>query len=103
VESARSPRRSAASAYLGEKLAKLQADTGAVADIRRAGLMAAVELAAPRAADCTTFALQHGIVLNNIGPHILRVLPPLVCGNAEIDTLVGALYEFLATDDDGSA
>ncbi len=87
--------------YLGMKLAKLQADTaatGAIADVRRAGLMAAIELEKPRAAECTAFALQHGIVLNNIGPHILRILPPLVCGNAEIDTLVGALYEFLATD-----
>ena len=88
----------ATGAYMGKELHELMAATGAINDIRRAGMMAAVELAAPRAAECTAFALQHGIVLNNIGPHILRILPPLVCGNAEIDTLVGALYEFLATD-----
>ena len=90
-------------AYLHKELHELMAATGAINDVRRAGLMAGVELHEPRAAEACAFALQHGIVLNNIGPHILRILPPLVCGNAEIDTLVGALYEFLATDNVRSA
>jgi len=79
--------------YLRAKLHAFSADTGRVADIRGAGLMNALEFSDPIAADVATSALAHGLVLNNIGTHILRILPPLVCGSAEIDTLVSALYE----------
>ncbi len=58
--------------------------------------MNALEFVRPVAADVAAAALRRGIVLNNIGPHILRVLPPLVCGEAEIDTLVAALDELSA-------
>jgi acetylornithine/N-succinyldiaminopimelate aminotransferase len=71
---------------LGEK-------TGAVADVRGIGLMNAVEFRDPIAADVVTSALAKGLVLNSIGPHILRILPPLVCSTGEVDTLLAALYE----------
>jgi acetylornithine/N-succinyldiaminopimelate aminotransferase len=80
--------------YLRERLRAFAADTdGAVADVRGAGLMNALEFAAPVAGDIATAALAQGLVLNNIGPHILRILPPLMCSSAEIDTLVATLYE----------
>ena len=55
--------------------------------------MSAVEFSDPIAAQVASAALERGIVLNNIGAHILRVLPPLVCGVEEIDTLVATLHE----------
>lgn len=73
-----------------------EAKPGVVADVRGAGLMNALEFVRPVAADVAAAALRRGIVLNNIGPHVLRVLPPLVCGEAEIDTLVAALDELSA-------
>jgi acetylornithine aminotransferase len=55
--------------------------------------MNALEFTDPIAAEVAAAGLAHGIVLNNIGPHILRILPPLVCGRAEVDTLLTLLYE----------
>jgi acetylornithine aminotransferase/acetylornithine/N-succinyldiaminopimelate aminotransferase len=81
--------------YLRARLRSFATDTGSVADIRGAGLMNAVEFGDPIAADVTTSALARGLVLNNIGPHILRILPPLVCGKPEIDTLLATLYELV--------
>jgi 4-aminobutyrate aminotransferase-like enzyme len=33
--------------------------------------------------------------VNSIGTNAIRMLPPLVCTTAEIDTLIAALYEVL--------
>ena len=79
--------------YLRGRLRSYAADTGIVADVRGAGCMNALEFKEPIAARVASVALERGIVLNNIGAHILRVLPPLVCGEAEIDTLLDTLHE----------
>jgi acetylornithine/N-succinyldiaminopimelate aminotransferase len=85
-----------ARACLRARLHTFSADTGAVADVRGAGLMNALEFTEPIAAEIAAAALAHGLVLNNIGTHILRILPPLVCGRPEIDTLLAGLYELVA-------
>jgi acetylornithine aminotransferase/acetylornithine/N-succinyldiaminopimelate aminotransferase len=82
--------------YLRARLRSFATDTGAVADVRGAGLMNAVEFAQPVAAEIASKALARGLVLNSIGTHILRILPPLVCGRPEIDTLLAGLYELVA-------
>jgi predicted acetylornithine/succinylornithine family transaminase len=83
-------------AYLRDGLAALAASSGAITDVRGAGLMVGVTLAKPHAAEIATIALARGIVLNNIGTNILRFLPPLVCGKPEIDTLLSTLSDILA-------
>ncbi|HEY5432623.1 MAG TPA: acetylornithine transaminase, partial [Coriobacteriia bacterium] len=50
----------------------------------------------PLAQEVAADLLRAGIVVNAIGPDILRFLPPLVCGPAEIATLVGALESTLS-------
>jgi acetylornithine/N-succinyldiaminopimelate aminotransferase len=82
--------------YLRARLRSFALETGAVADVRGSGLMDALEFDEPIAGDVAAKALAHGIVLNNIGPHILRILPPLVCARPEIDTLLAVLYELVA-------
>ena len=90
-------RRSLASgAYLRERLDSLAEQTGALIDVRGAGLMLGVTLDRPIAADVAAWALERGVVLNNIGTDILRFLPPLVCGKSEIDTLLSTLTNILA-------
>jgi acetylornithine/N-succinyldiaminopimelate aminotransferase len=79
--------------YLRERLQGFGAETGAVKEVRGAGLMNAVEFVAPVAQDLALALLQRGLVVNAVGNHILRMLPPLVCGKPEIDTLLDALYE----------
>lgn len=89
-------RAAASGEYLRERLHALAAETGRVAGVRGEGLMNAVEFTEPIAADVVLAGLTRGLVLNNIGAHILRILPPLVCGRTEIDTLTDALYELSA-------
>jgi predicted acetylornithine/succinylornithine family transaminase len=78
--------------YLLERLQRLAEDTGAVAEVRGMGLMNAVELTSDTAAAIAADLLAGGLVVNSIGARILRMLPPLVCGKPEIDTLCDALY-----------
>ncbi|MFA5843294.1 MAG: aspartate aminotransferase family protein [Coriobacteriia bacterium] len=81
--------------YLRERLSALAAATGAVASVRGAGLMLAIDLASPVAVDITVAALHRGLVLNSIGDRTIRFLPPLVCGRAEVDTLADILADLL--------
>jgi acetylornithine/N-succinyldiaminopimelate aminotransferase len=79
--------------YLRGRLREFALETGAVAEVRGVGMMNALEFTAPVAAAVAEAALAEGLVLNNIGTHILRILPSLVCGRAEVDTLLAVLYE----------
>lgn len=81
--------------YLRAGLSALAQRTGAITDVRGAGLMVGVSLVEPVAATVAERALANGIVLNNIGTNILRFLPPLVCGKPEIDTLLSTLSDIL--------
>ncbi len=81
--------------YLKAGLTKLAEQTGAIADIRGAGLMVGVTLREPIAADVAAKGLERGVILNNIGTDIVRFLPPLVCTHAEVDTLLGVLSDIL--------
>lgn len=87
-------------AYLRSGLTELAHRTGAISEVRGHGLMVAAHLTAPIAAELVSKGLERGLVLNNIGADIMRFLPPLVCGKAEIDTLLDGLSE-LIEDRDG--
>ncbi|MDR2586932.1 MAG: aspartate aminotransferase family protein, partial [Coriobacteriales bacterium] len=62
-------------AYLRERLESLEQ----VTEVRGRGLMLGAELRDPIAEAVVEAGLEAGLVLNNIGHHILRFLPPLVC------------------------
>lgn len=83
--------------YLRAGLEQLAETTGAIAHVRGAGLMVAAELNEPVAARVAAEALGSGIVLNNIGTNIIRFLPPLVCSETEVDTLLSQLHPLLQT------
>jgi len=70
-------------------------ESGAITDVRGAGLMVGCSLAEPVAAEVASALLSRGLVVNHIGADILRFLPPLVCEPAEIDTLLGTLADVL--------
>ncbi len=81
--------------YLKVKLNEMAADTQQIDEIRGTGLMLAVQFGQPRAQEIAAAGLERGLVLNAIGPHILRFLPPLVCGKAEADALLESLHAIL--------
>jgi len=86
--------------YLRAGLEELASRTGAICEVRGVGLMVAAELVRPDAAQLAEKALEAGIVVNNIGTHTIRFLPPLVCSEAEIDTLLTQLHPLLAAGED---
>jgi acetylornithine aminotransferase len=76
-------------------LTSLAETTGAITHVRGAGLMVGITLATPTAEKTAAALLGEGIIVNHIGADILRFLPPLVCSDDEIDTLLGTLSSVL--------
>jgi predicted acetylornithine/succinylornithine family transaminase len=81
--------------YLRERLKAIGRETGAIVDVRGAGLMVGAELAEPVAAQVASTALEHGIVINNIGDTVVRLLPPLVCTQSDADAALGVVHAAL--------
>jgi len=81
--------------YLREGLSAVGEATGAITDVRGLGLMVGCSLSTPIAAEAAAALLERGCVVNHIGADILRFLPPLVCGAAEVDTLLATLSDVL--------
>lgn len=62
--------------------------------------MLAAHFTRPVAVQLAAAALGRGFVLNSIGEHTIRFLPPLVCSAADVDTLMSVLptlYEEVVT------
>jgi acetylornithine/LysW-gamma-L-lysine aminotransferase len=64
-----------------------------VREIRGLGLMLAVELRGKVAPILKSLMLDHGVIALPAGPTVLRLLPPLVITQSEIDTGVAAIAE----------
>ena len=81
-------------AYMEAKLAKLPH----VTEVRGRGLMLGCDLddAAGDAHDIVARALAAGAVVNATGAHTLRFLPPLVCEETDVDSLIEILSGVLA-------
>ncbi len=83
----------ARAAALGQLLReRLQALPGARA-VRGLGLMAAVDLESPIASGVNTEALKHGLIVNAIGDHTIRMLPALIATEADIEEGVARLKQ----------
>ncbi len=68
---------------------------GKIADIRAIGLMIGIELAEPNAKRILMEALEKGLLLSAIGDNILRLVPPLIITQADIDEAVDILAGIL--------
>ena len=82
---------------LGERLrASLQAlDHPLVREVRGLGLWIGIALHAPVAPAVEAAARQAGFLLNAAGPAVLRLAPPLVVSEAELDAFAAALPALL--------
>ena len=74
---------------LGEKM------PGKISDVRGVGLIDAIELAVS-ASEVSQKMLAKGILVNAIGEHILRLVPPLIITKEEIDLFLNTLGEILS-------
>jgi predicted acetylornithine/succinylornithine family transaminase len=71
-------------AEMGEALHDALLDLGAK-DVRGLGLMQAFEFGEPRAKAFQQSCLEAGLIVNAVDDHSIRLVPPLIIGNAEID------------------
>ncbi|MGE0865023.1 MAG: aspartate aminotransferase family protein [Vicinamibacterales bacterium] len=78
-------------AHLRNTLRSVLEGVPAVRDIRGLGLMIAVELRTKVAPVLKSLMLKHGVIALPAGPTVLRLLPPLVITEAEIDFGVQAI------------
>ena len=82
-------------ARLGAGLARAAQASSKVREIRGRGLMWGVELSVP-AAPIVAAARERQLLVLSAGPNVLRLLPPLVIGDADLDRGVAVLAEVLA-------
>ncbi|MGP3990223.1 acetylornithine transaminase [Streptomyces sp. 3N207] len=62
-----------------------------VAQVRGAGLLLGIVLCEPVAPRAQQAAQDAGFLVNAVAPDVVRLAPPLIVGEAEVDALVGAL------------
>ncbi|HHV55726.1 MAG TPA: acetylornithine transaminase [Firmicutes bacterium] len=65
-------------------------------EARGVGLMLGIDLGRPVAPQVVAAAREQGLLINATGPETLRLLPPLVVGDEEVDAAVAALDRALA-------
>ncbi|HMA27995.1 MAG TPA: aminotransferase class III-fold pyridoxal phosphate-dependent enzyme, partial [Solirubrobacterales bacterium] len=70
---------------LGTRLCEGLEAIGPVAEVRGRGLMLAARLEGSDAKEAAARLLAEGLIVNPIGADTLRLLPPLVIGEAEVD------------------
>ncbi|MGB8343422.1 MAG: aspartate aminotransferase family protein [Ktedonobacteraceae bacterium] len=83
-------------AYWHTKLEALCAKYNFIDSPRGIGLMQAVNVRHELAPAIVQLALEHGLLLNNLGPATLRVVPPLVLTAGDIDEATAILDRTLA-------
>jgi acetylornithine/N-succinyldiaminopimelate aminotransferase len=82
---------------LGRRLLEGLGEVEGVAEVRGRGLMVGATLAGDLdAADVASRALAAGLVINVPGPGMLRLLPPLVIGEHEVDEALARLADAIA-------
>ena len=83
-------------AYLREKLEELRTVTDHIVDIRGKGMMLGVEFDVPVNPIINNALLEQHMVLINAGTNILRVIPPLVVTEKDVDEAIARLKKALA-------
>jgi acetylornithine/N-succinyldiaminopimelate aminotransferase len=66
-----------------------------ISGVRGAGLLRAIVLSEDVSAEVVERALAGGFIINAPTPDVLRLVPPLVITNAQLDSFVSALPKFL--------
>jgi acetylornithine aminotransferase len=82
--------------YLHHKLSQAVASSPLISEVRGKGLMWGL-VSVPPAGDIVAEARQHGLIILIAGPNVVRLLPPLIIQQDEIDILVERLLKTLET------
>lgn len=77
--------------YFQGKLRSLLSSGAPIKEVRGMGLMIAAEFTEPIAKQVAAGALDRGLILNPIGDHIIRFLPPLIITTSDVDEAVSII------------
>ncbi len=61
------------------------------------GLLIGLELTEPLAEKITLDMLDKGVIVNNIGDYIIRLLPPLIIETEQIDLIIDIMDQSMGT------
>jgi acetylornithine/succinyldiaminopimelate/putrescine aminotransferase len=82
-------------AYFARQLEGLAARGLPLTEVRGRGLMLAAEVSGDAAA-VVSRARERGVLVNSTGPTTIRMVPPLILTQAEVDEAMGVLEQVLA-------
>jgi acetylornithine aminotransferase len=80
-------------AHLHEALAALRSPL--VKGVRGSGLWQGVVLTEPRSGEVESAARSHGLIVNGVKPDVVRLAPPLITTEADVDVAVARLSDAL--------
>jgi acetylornithine/N-succinyldiaminopimelate aminotransferase len=81
----------AVSKYLIEKLEELKKKYSFITDVRGRGLLLAVEFDSEIGQQVLMACLENGLLVNKVKPNAIRLIPPLIIDNKEIDEATAIL------------
>lgn len=82
--------------YLMTKLEDLRRKYPFVTDVRGRGLLVAIEFNSDIAQDVLMECLKKGLLVNKLKPDAVRMIPPLIIDNKDVDTAIGILDDVLS-------
>jgi acetylornithine/N-succinyldiaminopimelate aminotransferase len=82
--------------YLIQKLNELKKKHSIITDVRGKGLLVAVEFIRELGQDVLMSCLEKGLLVNKVKPNAIRLMPPLIINNKDVDKAVGILDKALS-------
>jgi acetylornithine/N-succinyldiaminopimelate aminotransferase len=77
--------------YLIERLEELKKKHSFITDVRGRGLLLAIEFNSEIGQRVLMACLENGLLVNKVKPNAIRLMPPLIIGNKEVDEAVAIL------------
>jgi len=77
--------------YLMEGLAGLKKKYSFITEVRGRGFLVAIEFNSDIAQDILMACLEKGLLVNKLKPNAIRLVPPMIIGNKEVDGAIGIL------------
>ncbi|HUV43518.1 MAG TPA: aspartate aminotransferase family protein [Dehalococcoidales bacterium] len=82
--------------YLMARLNDLKEKYSFITDVRGRGLLLAIEFDREIGQDILDACLENGMLINRLKPNAIRLIPPLIIGNSEVDEALGLLDKSLS-------
>ncbi len=82
--------------YFNHKLNELSKKHNIISEVRGKGLMIGVQLEEDKATEIKNECFKEGFLIGTAGENILRILPPLIISEGDIDLFIGMLDKVLA-------